>query len=338
MIRAAVIGLGRMGISHAAIANTHPDVDLVGMCDVSTFILSALRQYSTTPCFDDYRKMIEETRPDCVFIATPTSTHDDILRYVMERDLHVFMEKPFCFRLEEGRNMVEMAKQKNLVNQVGYHLRFIAAFNEAKRLLDEGAIGDVYYFMAETYGPLVLRKSSSWRGKKAEAGGCLNDYASHAVNLVNYFIGMPDAVGGTVLKSIYSREVEDAVYATLMFNNGCTGQLAVNWSDETHRKMTNQMTLMGSAGKIVVDRQECRIYLRSKDGFEDLSPGWNVKYTTELTKPTWFYLRGEEYSAQIDCFVDHVMTGKTDNINSFATALETDIVINMLRDDAKMLG
>lgn len=338
MIKMVVIGLGRMGISHAAIANTHPDVDLVGMCDSSSFVLNTLRQYASTPCFTDYRKMLEETQPHCAIIATPTSSHVSILREVMARGLHVFVEKPFGIDLADGHQLVQTVERKQLVNQVGYHLRFVAAFMEAKRLLDNGAIGEVYHFTAETYGPLVLGESSNWRGKKTEAGGCLYDYASHAINLVNYFIGLPDAVGGTVLKRIYSKEVEDAVYATLAFQNGCTGQLAVNWSDETHRKMVNQVTLIGSLGKIVVDRQECRIYVRRKEGFEDLAPGWSTKYTTELTKPVWYYLRGEEYSAQIEYFIDRVMNGKTDNINSFASALETAITIDMLRNDAKKLA
>ncbi len=338
MIKVVVIGLGRMGISHAAIANTHPDVNLVGLCDASSLILNTLRQYAPTPCFADYRRMLDETRPDCAIIATPTSSHVGILREAMERSLHVFVEKPFGIDLAEGHQLFDIGARQQRVNQVGYHLRFVGAFIEAKRLLDHGAIGEVYHFTAETYGPLVLSESSGWRGKKNEAGGCLYDYASHAINLVNYFIGVPDAVGGTVLKSIYSKEVEDAVYATLAFHNGCTGHLAVNWSDETHRKMTNQVTLNGTLGKIVVDRQECRIYLSRKAKFEDLSPGWNIKYTTELTKPVWFYLRGEEYSAQIGYFIDRVKTGNTDNVSSFASALETAITVDMLRNDAKKLA
>jgi len=339
MVKAAVIGLGKMGISHFAIVNPHPDVELVGVCDVSSFVLAGLRKYARTPCFDDYRKMIDQTRPDCVVVATPTASHADILRFAMERGIHVFMEKPFCLRLEDGREMVKTAAERGLVNQVGYHLRFVAAFQEAKRLLDAGAIGDVYHFTAETYGPVVLRpKGSTWRTKKSEGGGCLYDYASHAINLVNYLIGMPQKVGGTVLKQVFSAGVEDAVYASMWFAGGRTGQLSVNWSDETYRKMTNQMTIMGTAGKIVVDRQECRVFLRNKEGFEDLTEGWNIKYTTDLTRPVWFYLRGEEYSAQIDYFIDHVRRGATDNINSFASALETDTVIDLLRKDADALN
>ncbi|ETX06552.1 MAG: oxidoreductase [Candidatus Entotheonella gemina] len=337
MIKVAVAGLGRMGISHVAIANSHPDVEIVGVCDVSQFVLGALQQYSSFACFDNYDKMIEATEPDGVIIATPTSSHAEILHATVVQGRHIFVEKPFCPQPEDSCRLAGLAKQHAIVNQVGYHLRFLATFNEAKRLLDDQVIGDVYHFQAETYGPLVLNKSSSWRGKKSEAGGCLYDYASHAINLVNYLIGMPESVRGSVLKHIYSTEVEDAVYSTLNFANGVTGQLAVNWSDETYRKMEARLTILGSAGKIVVDRQECRIYLRHKNEVKDLSPGWNIKYTTELTNPVWYYLRGEEFSAQIDYFVEQIRTKNDDNINSFASAAETDVVIDMIKQDAMSL-
>ena len=89
--------------------------------------------------------------------------------------------------------------------------------------------------------------------------------------------------------------------STLYFDGGKTAQLSVNWSDESYRKMTTRITIWGTAGRIFADRQECQVYLRDTatipDGYEQ---GWNVRYTTELTEPVWFYLRGEEYSAQID--------------------------------------
>ncbi|ETX01442.1 MAG: oxidoreductase [Candidatus Entotheonella factor] len=334
MIKVAVAGLGRMGISHVAIANSHPDVEVVGVCDVSQFVLGALQQYSTFACFDNYDKMLDATRPDGVIIATPTSSHAEILRATIAQGRHIFVEKPFCPESKDSCELVDLARQHDIVNQVGYHLRFLATFKQAKQLLDDHVIGDVYHFQAETYGPLVLNKSSSWRGKKSEAGGCLYDYASHTINLVNYLIGMPEAVHGSVLKRIYSSEVEDAVYSTLTFANGVTGQLAVNWSDETFRKMEARLTILGSAGKIVVDRQECRIYLRGKNSVKDLEPGWNIQYTTDLTDPVWFYLRGEEFSAQIDYFVKQIRTQNHDNINSFANAAETDVVIDMIKQDA----
>ena len=109
----------------------------------------------------------------------------------------------------------------------------------------------------------------------------------------------------------------------------------MSWSDEAERKMTTRVTVWGTGGRITADRQECRAYLRAgaqvPEGYE---PGWNVRYTTELTDPVWFYLRGEEYSAQIDAFVQRVRDGRVDGENGFDSAAVTDRAIAMLLADA----
>jgi len=336
MVRAGVIGLGKMGISHCSIINAHPDVDFVAVCDSSKFVLSAIEKYTDFVCYADYKKMIKKSDLDCLVVATPTRLHADMVQYAMERDIHVFVEKPLSLSLEDGRRMVEIAERKKLVNQVGYHNRFIGTFKETKRLLERGAIGKVYHILGEAYGPVVLKqKGSTWRSDKSEGGGCLFDYASHVVNLIGYLVGVPDSVAGTVLRNIYSKGVDDAVYATLFYNSGITGQLSINWSDETYRKMSTQITILGKLGKIISDAQECRIYLKNKEGFEGMSSGWNIRYITDVTDPVKFNLRGEEYSAQIDYFIDCIKGNNIHNISSFLTAFETDNVIDFLRNDAE---
>lgn len=337
MIKAGIVGLGKMGLSHYAIINMHPQVDLVAVCDSSRFMLSALERHAKDQTFySDYKKMIAEQELDCILVSTPTVTHADIVRYALEHNIHVFVEKPFCLTPAEGREMVALAKRHNRVNQVGYHNRFVAAFGEVKRLVEEGAIGDVYHFGAEAYGPVVLRPpNASWRYERAQGGGCLYDYASHAINLVTYLFGLPSHATGTVLQKIFSRDVEDAVYATLAYGDGKSGQLSVNWSDDTYRKMTTRLTIWGTRGKIYADRQQCGVYLRDAGGVEDLTQGWNLRYTTELTKPVEYYLRGEEYTAQLWYFVQKILEGVPDNVNSFESALQTDEVIELLRKDGE---
>ena len=142
-------------------------------------------------------------------------------------------------------------------------------------------------------------------------------------------------VGGTILGSIFSENTEDEVFSTLYFGDGVSGQLSVNWSDESYRKMTTRMTVTGTAGTIVADRQEVQAYLRkTAPAIEGYEAGWNVKYTTELTDPVWFYLRGEEYSAQLDHFVRRITDSALDATNDFTSAAATDRVIELLTIDA----
>ena len=335
MIRAALAGVGKMGISHCSILNAHRDVDLVAVCDTSRFILNAGARFTRFRGYTDFQEMLNQCDLDCVVVATPTRSHVDMVCFALERGVAVYVEKPFCLHVEEGKKMAALAERKQLANQVGYHNRFIGSFREAKRLVDGNVIGDVYHVLGESYGPVVLRtKGRTWRAAKSEGGGCLYDYASHVVNLIQFLVGSPKAVAGTVLRSIYSEHVDDAVYSTLLFEDGVSGQLSVNWSDETYRKMSTQITILGKRGKIIVDAQECRVYLREKNEGEGLTKGWNVRYLTELTERVDFYLRGEEYSAQIDYFVNCVKEKRFENINSFSSALQTDIVVEMLRTDA----
>ena len=186
--------------------------------------------------------------------------------------------------------------------------------------------------LGEAYGPVVLKpKGGTWRSRKEEGGGALYDYAAHPLNLLNWYLGEPAGVGGTVLNSIFSREIDDEVHSTLYYEGGRSARISVNWSDESYRKMTTRITIWGTTGRIFADRQEVQVYLRDTatvpDGYQH---GWNVRYTTELTEPVGFYLRGEEYSAQIDHFVARVRDGRVDGINAFDTAAETDRVIAMM--------
>jgi predicted dehydrogenase len=337
MIRMAVVGLGKMGLSHLSMIRAHPEVQLAGVCDTSKFMLEMLEKSTEIATFTDYETMLQQTGAEAVIIATPSRFHASIVRTSIERGLHVFCEKPFCLNWSDSVALASLAESKGLVNQVGYHYRFVGAFQEVKRLLESGAIGTVSHVLAEAYGPVVLRpKGMLWRTQKGEGGGSLYDYAAHPVNLLNWFFGMPDNVSGTSMNSIFSKDTDDEVYSTIHYPGGPGVQLSVNWSDESYRKMSVKITAWGTAGRIYADRQECQVYLRNTaQAPSGYVKGWNIRYTTELTQPVWFYLRGEEYSAQLDYFVRSIASGERTNINSFASAAQTDLVLAMVLEDAQ---
>ncbi len=336
MVRIAIVGLGKMGLSHYAIANVHPDVQVTAICDSAKYTLDVLHKYTEIPVYTDYSRMLAESSMDAIIIATPSNLHASMVEKALELGLGTFCEKPFCLNPGDAERLTSLAANKHLVSQVGYHHRFIASFQEAKRLLDLGAIGKVTHVLAEAYGPVVLKpKGATWRMQSKEGGGCLYDYAAHPINLLNWFFGMPSAASGSVLGKTFSRDTEDQVYATLYFDADITAHVSVDWSDESHRKMSTKISVWGTNGRIVADRQECQVYMRRRlETVEGYTDGWNVRYTTELTNPTWFYLRGEEYSSQIDYFVKKVKDKSTKNINSFAASAQTDAVISMIAADA----
>jgi predicted dehydrogenase len=336
-VRVGLVGLGKMGLSHLAMIKAHPNVTVEAVCDSTGYVLDVLNKYTGVRTYSDYGSMLKEVQLDAVLIVTPSRYHADMVRAALEGGLHVFCEKPLCLNATESEELASLAEQKGLVNQVGYHYRFVGAFQEVKRLLDAKAIGEVTHVLAEAYGPVVLKpKGSTWRTQRVEGGGCLYDYAAHPINLVNWYFGEPHGVGGTVLNSIFSKETDDEVYSTLYFADGKSAQISVNWSDESYRKMSTKITIQGTAGRIYADRQECQVFLRDgatvPDGYQ---MGWNVRYTTDLTEPVWFYIRGEEYSSQLDYFVRSIPEKRDENVNSFAKAAVTDRVIALMIADAE---
>ncbi len=337
MIKGSVIGLGKMGLSHAAILGAHPDIEMVAVSDTTSLVLEAFNKFSNVNTYTDYQKMIEAESPEFVVIATPTRFHFPMVKYALDKGLHVFCEKPFTLTAGEGKVLSGLALEKQLVNQVGYHNHFIGTFRELKRLLSQNILGELVHFSGEAYGPVVTKEQgSTWRSKPEEGGGCLYDYASHVLNLIQEIVGRPGKIHGSLLKNIYSKGVYDAVYSLLELENGLSGTILVNWSDETFRKMSTSVTVQGKNGKIICDATEVKIYLKKPVPSENLDKGWTIKYITDLAIPVDFYLRGEEYSAQIDNFINCIKQQQQSQYNTFEQASITDHVIEMIVEQAKI--
>jgi scyllo-inositol 2-dehydrogenase (NADP+) len=332
MTRIALVGLGKMGLSHLSLLRPLPGVEVVGVCDSTGYVLDVLGKYTGLPTFTDYAEMLRSATPDAVVVATPTHLHEPMVRAALEAGIHVFCEKPLVLDPVRGAALVRLAEEKGLVTQVGYHNRHVGSFQEAKRLVDLGAVGTVRGALAEAYGPVVVRTPGrSWRSRRGSGGGSLYDYAAHPLDLLTWYLGDPVSVNGAHLTSIHSTETDDAVAATISYATA-TAVLNVNWSDDSQRKMSTRISLWGDAGRINVDRYEAQVYLSGRapvpEGYEE---GWNVRYGTDLQAAPVFYVRGEEYSQQLEDFVRRVAERDVEGVSTFASALATDRVIAAIR-------
>ena len=335
MLKGAIIGFGRMGLTHFSILNNHPEVQFVAVCDSSSFMLKNIGKYTAVETFKDYRKMIEGSDLDFVIVATPTGMHAEIVKYAIQSNLHVFVEKPFALNVRQGEELVEMLKGKKLVNQIGYVIRFNDVFIQVKKLLDAGVLGDLLTFKMEMHGPTLLKDAKSgWRSKKQEGGGCLYDFASHSIDLINYLIGVPDEITGSVLQSIHSVNVEDALCSTFVYKNNLRGNLLVNWSDPSYRKPAYRMEIFGRKGKVIADLHAYKVFFRTKPEFDGFTQGWNQRYITDFVEPVRFYVRGFEFTRQLDYFIDRIVNEAPCEVCSFEDGLKTDMMIERIVEDA----
>ena len=185
MIKIAVVGLGKMGLSHLAIVNAHPDVELVG-----GLRLVGLRARRAQEVHRRRRPTATSTRCcascdlDAVLIATPSQLpRDDGPGRARARPARLLREAVHAQRVPTREELTALARERGLVTQVGYHNRFVGAFAEVKRLLDAG--GDRRRSPTSSARP-TGRSCSSPRAApgaaaRSEGGGALYDYAAHPI-------------------------------------------------------------------------------------------------------------------------------------------------------------
>jgi len=151
MIKLAVIGAGRMGITHYSIINSHPEVKISSVADPSGIVLGMMKKYLPINTFKDYHELFRKDKPDAVLVCTPPNLHNDILQTSLINKAHVFAEKPYTTDPNHATQLAQLFQDKGLVNQVGYVNRFNDVFNEVNGLLKNDVIGQLIRFKSEMF-------------------------------------------------------------------------------------------------------------------------------------------------------------------------------------------
>lgn len=133
---------------------------------------------------EDHTELLSDPDIEVIDVCTPVTTHRDIILEAVQNAKHVFCEKPLCLDLNEAHEIKGAAQATNKVVMVGYLYRFHPAIQEAKRLIDEGVIGEPYY------GNFRLGARGShraWKHKADQGGGVINEITVHKLDLICWF-------------------------------------------------------------------------------------------------------------------------------------------------------
>lgn len=206
-----IIGVGRMGQYHLNILTNQPNIQLIGISDKDVNRLDDLGYKYEVPGFDDYKKLIKKC--DALIIATPTSTHFEFAKACLEDDKHILLEKPMTTNIEEAKELVNLAKRKKLIIQVGHIERFNGAVQQLKKI-----VTNPLYFDSKRMGPYDPRISDV---------GVVLDLLIHDIdillNLVEEEVVEISASGSSVFTNF-----EDIASAQLVFEGGCIANIHAN--------------------------------------------------------------------------------------------------------------
>ncbi|MDY7096627.1 MAG: Gfo/Idh/MocA family oxidoreductase [Pseudomonadota bacterium] len=341
-LKFGIIGAGRMGITHYSIANAHENVRITSVADPSKLITAMLGKYAKVATYKDYKGLLKNEELDGVLVCTPPAFNPEILEAVYERRIHTFCEKPFVLNAADGAAFASKFDKAGIINQVGYVNRWNDMFTKARSFVDEGLIGTPLRFRSEMFSPTIIRDvgEAGWRASHANGGGAVFEMASHAIDLIAYFFGAPQRVGGTSLSKVFSKQVEDIVSTSLFYdsgeNAGLTGTMYVNWSDASFRKPTNKFEVFGASGKLLVDQHGMKVHLKEPNEAHGLKAGWNQLYITDVHSSVPFYVRGIEYTAQLYDFVAAIREGKPVRCTFADAAANLRVIEQLFADDAQL--
>ena len=241
MLKAAVIGVGSMGRNHVRVYREMENLELVAVADQNAQTAAKVGATFSAPHYTDPMQMVEECQPDLVTLAVPTVLHYEIGAQLIERGIHLLIEKPIARTLEEGEKLVELARKQGVILAVGHIERFNPAVMELRRRLREGMAGRVYKLHAQRLSPYPARIRDA---------GVVIDLASHDIDLMRYLMdeGIVRLYGET-LKSINS-DREDMFNGIIRFQSGAVGVLDVNWITPTKIR---RLTITGARGMFTCD-------------------------------------------------------------------------------------
>jgi predicted dehydrogenase len=271
-LKFAVVGGGFMGKAHSIALASYPmyvwPTELYPVRELIVEINDELaeeskKRFGYNRAGTDWRAAIEDPDIDVIDILVPNVLHYDVVMAAIKAGKHVICEKPLALTAELAREMADAAEEAGVVNQVGFNWRLTPAVQLAKKLIDEGAIGDIRsirsFWMGEFFNdptvPLV------WRFKKEQAGsGALGDVGSHAIDFSRFLGGEITSVIGVQQQFVSERplpsgegvgpvDVDDATSFMFTFESGATGYIESSWA-APGKKTSAGFEVIGSTGSL----------------------------------------------------------------------------------------
>jgi predicted dehydrogenase len=298
-----VVGGGKMGMSHLALATQYLGKKNVFLCDVkfSTRLLFRLLGYKTFSDVDTAASTIE--RLGGVLIATPTPFHGALAKWAINKGLPCFVEKPLTLNPNMSAELKSLADAKGVPVQVGFVLRYLASFQKLRYAMQSKSLGSMLGYVASMRGNAILKPpaDSSWQGDFKKSGGCLNEYGPHIIDLCQFIFGAIDHVDGVRMTQVFCTKADDRMEFAAHHRCGGMGMIHIDWCDPTKRKSVVEFKVKFEQAEVRVDNAAFEINWNSNC---TVSADKRFEVAT-LIRPSnvVYYLRGEEFSLELEEFL-----------------------------------
>jgi predicted dehydrogenase len=260
------IGIGQVGVGYwgrnllrnfAAL----DDARLAFACDRDRDVLDQVHsQHPDVPTTKQYGDLLEAADMDAVAVATETPEHYDLARRALEAGKHVFIEKPMTETAEQAEKLAALAEKRDRRLMVGHLLMYHPAFEHVKQLIDDGALGEVYYLYSMRVNLGIIRQREN----------ALASLAPHDLAVACWLLSERPASVSASGQAYLQDGIEDVAFVTVRFEGNPLAHLHASWLDP-HK--TRKTTVVGSKQMAVIDDTENNEKVRLYDKGVDPAPG-----------------------------------------------------------------
>jgi predicted dehydrogenase len=236
-----VVGLGYWGPNLLRVLSDMRDVSLRWICDVDPDCLDRWsRRYPSAQITSQSEDLFEDPRLDAVFIATPPLTHSTLVGRSLSAGKHTFVEKPIAGSSSDAEKLLDLAAEQDLILMCGHTFLYSPPVRAIKQLLDEGALGDLFFISSSRVNLGLHQKDVSvvW------------DLGPHDFSILRYWLGeSPGSISAVGRDSIVDG-IPDIAFLNLQYDSGLVANLEMSWLAPSKLRRT---VLVGSEKMVVYE-------------------------------------------------------------------------------------
>lgn len=338
-ISLALIGLGYWGANYLRVLRQLKEVNLKYICDKETNKLTNYTELTDTNRInftDDLTKITEDKELEAVIVATPASSHYEIVKMMLEAGKHVLVEKPLTVNYKQALELCDLSEKVNKILMVGHIYCFNPAVNYIKGVIRSRRLGDLYYGVGLRLGLGPIRNDAS----------CTWDLATHDIAMLDYLLDkMPSCVSAHGLSFLQKeRGIFDYATIQLKYDNDFQFSLSVSWYAGEKIRM---WYLMGSKSMLRFDdvNKDAPVTIYNKSVTvvsTDLDTVHNVNKIVYTQGDTLipYIQQSEPLLLESKHFIESVKTGKkplTDGTQGAKIVKILDAIEESIRNDGKTI-
>ena len=302
MLKVGVVGCGGVGLRHSQAYQSHPEADLICVCDmVKEKAEARARELGVKAYFSVKEMLAAEEDLDVVGVITADHLHFVPTMEALEAGKHVLVEKPLSLDIREAEQMVEKAREKNVKLAIDYNRRFSKTYLKAREYVENGTVGDIAYIIMKLAqgGP-----ASSGKGKYY----LLFELQTHSIDLMQHFGGDIVEVSAHMAapRADQARQDEDVVYTSIAismkFAAERVGTLMASWDSA----FTHPIEFLEVCGK--------NGYMRADNIVEGVSFYPHGDQTIRVWKPNIFDAGAltfdKIFENRVHAFIDDMVAGR----------------------------